>query len=189
MSGKNISTRPRSSWNRRSDALDMTGQIGRDRTDTERRKRVRKRTPGAVRVCSACAAVSAEKRWVTDPETIARIRNAAGRAIEPTLCPGCARVRAGRVDGWVRLEGQAVRGQEDEIRNLVYNILEDSRRDDPVHRVVSWHTAGTKMEIETTSQWLAETIGKAIQRDLGGELDIRFIPDEEFVRVYWKQRG
>lgn len=183
---KNLSTHPKGTWTRRADALGMTGQLTRDRSDAERHKKVHKRMPGALRVCSVCQAVSAEKRWLTEPDAIGRRLAQHQGELEATLCPGCARVRDRRVDGWIRLQGGSVRDREEEFRNMVYHILDDARRDDPVHRIVSWQVDGDRITIETTSQWLAETIGKAVKREFHGRLDLRFIPDEEFVRVYWR---
>ena len=186
--GKNLATHPKQSFNRRSDALEMNQNL-RDRSDGDRHKRVHKRIPGSVRYCAGCGAVSAQKRWITEPEAAMRVRTLAGEAVEETLCPGCARVRDGRVDGWVSLEGDVVREQGERLRSLVDHIVVGARRDDPVHRVISLDPEGDTMILQTTSQWLAETIGKAVHREFHGHLDIHFIPDEEFVRVYWRQQG
>ncbi len=75
-----------------------------------------------------------------------------------------------------------------DIKGLIDNILSYARSDDPVHNIVSMKGTGNKLIINTTSVWLAETIGKAIRRQYKGHLEIHFGHGEEFVRVYWEQK-
>ncbi len=156
------------------------------KTDVDRHKEVRKAQHGSLRVCPSCGAVSERKRWLFDPAKQAEAKRS-GRAIEPTLCPGCARVNQGRVDGFVELRGPAIAKAPHEIKRLIDHVLAEARANDPVHQIVSYTVMEDRIALETTSQWLAETIGKAVNRQLRGELQIKFIPDEEFVRVYWQQ--
>ncbi len=166
---------------RRIDRIEEIQQANFEKTDADRHKLVRKARPGAVRVCPGCGAVSLRKRWRLGAEA------PAGKEIEATRCPGCRRLADGRVDGYVELRGAILSQRGDEFRNLIENVATEARTDDPVHRIASFVVMADRMVIETTSQWLAETLGKAVARHCRGDLRLQFSPGEDFVRVYWTQ--
>lgn len=158
-----------------------------EKSDADRKKLVRKHEHGAVRICVNCGAVSDRKRWLLDPEAREQARREGG-PIEETLCPGCQRLHSGRVDGFVELRGPVVAEKSHEIKSMIDHIVNEARLDDPVHLIASYTVMEDRIALETTSQWLAETIGKAINRSFRGELRLLFSPGEDFVRVYWEQR-
>ncbi|MBM3271227.1 MAG: hypothetical protein FJZ01_26640 [Candidatus Sericytochromatia bacterium] len=165
---------------RRRDAIEEYQQAATDKSDADRRKEVRKRKRGAVRACPECHAFSQRKRWRYDPDVFATLGE-----IESTLCPGCKRLADKRVDGYVELRGASLGKRAEEVRNLIDHVVAEARRNDPVHRLASFVILDERIVLETTSAWLAETIGKAVARRFHGELRLRFTPGEDFVRVYW----
>lgn len=167
-------------------ALEKISKITLGKSDSDRLKRVKKEHKGDIRICPGCKAVSERKRWAIRPDLYAQYER--DKSAEKMLCPGCERVKNRRVDGWVELNGKVLSANAKEIRNMIGNIESYAKMDDPVHRVVSITEGKTKWDIETTSEWLAETIGKAIQRQYRGDLKLHFNHDEEFVRVYWYQK-
>lgn len=178
--------RPQHGGQRRIEQIEQVQHPTFGKTDEDRRKKVRKAEHGALRVCPGCGAVSDRKRWRFDP-ALREEASRAGRSIEQTLCPGCGRVDQGRVDGFVELRGPVIAQTPHEIRSLIDHVLREARENDPVHQIVSYTVMEDRIALETTSQWLAETIGKAVGRKVRGELKIHFTPGEEFVRVYWQQ--
>lgn len=169
-------------------SLKTTSQIPMEKVHGEQnKKKVSKSSPGAVRVCTGCDAVSKKKRWVID--SALHIEYSNGGNTEKTLCPGCQRLKDKRMDGIIELKGDLVKIKTQDIMNMLNNILEDAMDDDPVHRILSTDITKNVMTVRTTSIWLAETIGKAIHRQYKGKLEIHYSHDEEFVRVFWVQEG
>jgi hypothetical protein len=39
--------------------------------------------------------------------------------------------------------------------------------------------------VSATTEHLVARIGKSIQRDFGGDLDLRYAPDDKFAYVHW----
>lgn len=105
--------------------------------------------------------------------------------LEWTLCAGCDRVRRGRIDGVLTLSGLA-EAYRDELSHLVRNIAVEAWLDDPVHRILGSCAEEDEIILETTSPWLAETLGKAIRRRFGGNLDVRWSPGADFARLHWQ---
>ncbi len=183
---KRTASKPVRNATKKVKALETVSKITLGKTDGDRRKEVKKAQKGDVRICPGCMAVSEKKRWAIRPDLYA-VYSKSPKA-EKVLCPGCERVKDKRVDGWVELKGPVVKTKGKELRGMIDNIVAYAKTDDPVHRIVSISGKEDKLNIETTSEWLAETIGKAVQRQYRGDLAMHFNHDEEFVRVYWYQK-
>lgn len=171
---------------KKSKALKTTSKIPMAKGNPDKNKRVTKGVAGDVKICRTCDAVSNIKRWETAP--ILHAIYAKDKSVEKALCPGCQRAKDKYIDGIVELNGEVVAKKAKDIKGLIDNILSYARSDDPVHNIVSMKGVGNKLTINTTSVWLAETIGKAIRRQYKGHLEIHFARGEEFVRVYWEQK-
>lgn len=180
-------SKPQQGGMRRIEQIDRVENPPLEKTDRDRKSLVSKVQRGSVRVCKGCGAVSERKRWTLDSARREQAL-AEGRPIEETLCPGCERLHMGRVDGFVELRGPVVAEKTHEIKRTIDHIVEEAREDDPVHHIASYTVMEDRVALETTSMWLAETIGKAINRQYRGELRIQFSPGASFVRVYWEQR-
>ncbi len=183
---KRTTSKPVRNVTRKVKALEQVSKITLGKTDGDRRKEVKKVAKGDIRICPGCKAVSEKKRWAIRPELYALYEK--DKTAEKMLCPGCERVKDKRVDGWVELNGKILKSKAKELRSMIDNIAAYARTDDPVHRIISIKEGTGKWDIETTSEWLAETIGKAIERQYRGDLKLHFNHDEEFVRVYWYQK-
>lgn len=155
------------------------------KSDEDRHRMVHKREHGSWRQCPVCGAQARRKRWTRIGRMPGRHRAPDAPLLEWTLCAGCDRVRQGRIDGVLTLTGLAEAYRE-ELGHLVRNIAVEAWHNDPVHRILGFHTEEDAIILETTSLWLAETLGKAIRRRFGGDLDIRWAPGSDFARLYWQ---
>ncbi len=167
-------------------ALKTTSKIPMSKGNPGKNKRVVKGVSSGVKICPTCDAVSNIKRWETAP--VLHAVYAKDKSVERALCPGCQRVKDKYIDGIVELQGEVIGKKSKEVKSIIDHILSYARSDDPVHNIVSMKGTGNKLTINTTSVWLAETIGKAIRRQYKGHLEIHFGHGEEFVRVYWEQK-
>ncbi len=138
-----------------------------------------------VLVCTGCTAISSLKHWYIDPDRYKLLMKKS--QYHPVLCPGCKRVEQHAYDGQVVLEGPLLKDSRDEVMALIKHTEGKAWHDNPISRIASIDGNGTRIEILTTTKWLAQRIGKQFQKAFKGKLEIKPAPREKFVRVYWKQ--
>lgn len=171
---------------RRIGRMECLNHVVYGKSDEDRHRKLRKRSHGTWRQCPVCGAQARRKRWTRVGRPMNRHPYVwMAHPIEQTLCEGCRRVREGRIDGVLELEGL---NEPDlgELSHMIRNIAVEAWHDDPVHRIVTTHAKGSHLTIETTSIWLAQTLAKAIRRRFGGDLDIHWTPGSDFTRLYWQ---
>lgn len=154
-------------------------------TYEKRPDKVIKQEEGDVRACSRCKAISREKRWIRDPEMFHEALDA-GR-IEFTTCPGCQRLQEHMIDGVVELSGEYLKTHRDEAMGVIRRVEEDGYARNPTSKVAEVSQEDGKLYIQTTNKWLAEGIGKEIRKAFKGDLEIQWLEDSDFVRVYWRR--
>jgi NMD protein affecting ribosome stability and mRNA decay len=138
--------------------------------------------PGIL-ICPACHAVSVEKRWFVDEAKYAELQNRSD--VRHTLCPGCWRIARRIYEGDVLLRSPLLVEHKADVLNLIYNEEERARADNPLSRLAYIDDRGDEISILTTTEFLAERIGKAFQKAYDGELSIQHLPRERFCRVRW----
>jgi len=136
-----------------------------------------------IAVCGRCGAVYRNKRWylhldITDEER---------RGAKEVLCPACRRTQDHMPEGIVVLEGEFLARHKEEILNLVRNEEEDAMGLNPLERIMEVKDKGDKVEITTTSEHLAQRIGRAVHSAYSGELEIKFSQDVRLTRVHWRR--
>ncbi|MEB3236280.1 MAG: hypothetical protein VKO64_01470 [Candidatus Sericytochromatia bacterium] len=181
---RSCASHPPTAGGRRIDRMERLNHVVFGKSDADRHRKVHKNQHGAWRQCPACGAQARRKRWTRVGRPPGRVTPVGAHALEWTLCEGCARVRQGRIDGVLTMSGIGERDRE-ELANLIRNVAVEAWHDDPVHRILDSKSEHDELVIETTSTWLAETLGKAIRRRFGGSLDIRWSPGSDFARLHW----
>jgi hypothetical protein len=170
---------------RRLDRMERLNHVVYGKTDEDRHHEVHKRKHGSWRQCPVCGAQARRKRWTRIGKMPGRHLAPDAQLLEWTLCAGYDRVRRRRIDGVLTLSGLAA-AYRDELGHLVRNIAVEAWHDDSVHRILASRTEEDALILETTSLWLAETLGKAIRHRLGGDFDIRWSPGSDFARLHWQ---
>jgi hypothetical protein len=84
------------------------------------------------------------------------------QGVERSPCPACQRIRDRYPAGYLSLAGSFLEEHREEISQLARNI-------------------------ETTEMQLARTIGNAVQRAYGGEIDYGYEKEASVLRVTWKR--
>lgn len=136
--------------------------------------------------CPRCHAVSVEKRWFLDEKKYHEFVHHDPSAIA-VLDPGCERIEKGIIEGEVTLHGSFLVNHKEEILNRINNEEKEDRENNPISRLASVEDRGEEIYILTTTQFLAERIGKEIKKAYDGELEVQSLPREKFSRVRWSR--
>jgi NMD protein affecting ribosome stability and mRNA decay len=142
------------------------------------------RAPRGPLVCPECHAVFAKKRWVLDEAEFAKLRTAA--TTRKALCPACRKIRDHHPEGIVTLRWPDLDEHEAEIRGLIVNEEARALAVNPLARVMKIVTfSEQEMEIQTTSDQLAQRIGRELVRAFGGKATYRWAHKDMLLRVEW----
>ena len=86
------------------------------------------------------------------------------------------------------LSGDFFAERQEEIRTLLKNEATRVSSRSVLDRVIKMTEEGkNKLVVETTTEKLAQRLGRAVYRAYKGELDFRWSEMNHFVRVYWSR--
>jgi len=137
-------------------------------------------------ICTVCQALYQNKRWFFD-EKLARKLAGADKVKEVT-CPTCRKIKDRYYEGVLTLSGEFFQERQEEILTLIKNEAAKVAGRSVQDRIITMAPEGKdKLVIETTTEKLAQALGKAVYRAYKGELDIRYSDMNKFVRVYWSR--
>ena len=136
-----------------------------------------------VSVCKSCGALCFEKHWFIAAGKEKELLK--DHLVRNVLCPGCTMVQEQNYQGEVILESPCLVKEKGAIIGLIKHIEGKCWHDSPQSRIAVMVNQGERMEIRTTTTWLATQIGKEVHKSHKGKLDIKYSPDENFVRVHW----
>lgn len=140
--------------------------------------------PGLL-VCPRCHAISEIKRWFVDEARYQELRTRPEVLL--VVCPGCRRIERQQYDGEVTLQSPLLAQNQEEALHLIQNTEDKARQDNPFSRLASVEAEGDTIHVLTTTQWLAERIGKEFNKAFNGDLEIQRLPGEKFSRVRWQR--
>ncbi len=101
------------------------------------------------------------------------------------LCPACMQIRDGVVGGVVQFSGAFADIHRQEILNRIRNVEKQTQEERPLERIISLKEEKDGITVSATTEHLVARIGKSIQRDFGGNLDLRYAPEDKFALVHW----
>jgi NMD protein affecting ribosome stability and mRNA decay len=135
--------------------------------------------PGHDAVCPDCHAVFRNGRWAwgNPPKHATHER-----------CPACLRIRDRFPGGYVTLRGAFVDAHREELRQLVATREAHEKAEHPLERLMSVKDGPHAIEISTTGTHLARQIASAVKAAYEGQLNTRYLPDENLVRVVWTRQ-
>jgi NMD protein affecting ribosome stability and mRNA decay len=105
------------------------------------------------------------------------------------VCPACRKISNHFLGGIVTLEGKFLSAHKEEILNLVRNEEARAKGVNPLERIISIKDVGDRVEIHTTSERLAQRMGREIHRAYKGNASYHWSTDDKFVRVEWHRAG
>lgn len=101
------------------------------------------------------------------------------------LCPACQQIRDGITGGIVEFDGGFVLQHREELLNRIRNLEMHTRKERPMERIINIKEAKNKIVVSATTEHLIAKIGKAILRDFGGSLSLKYAPEEKFATAKW----
>lgn len=137
-------------------------------------------------VCTACRAVYREKRWFFDEKLYKKLAGT-DKAKEVT-CPTCRKIKDRYYEGVLTLSGEFFEQHREEILTLLKNEAARVAGRSVADRIITMTKEGKdKLVVETTTEKLAQHLGRAVYKAYKGDLDFRWSEMDKFVRVYWKR--
>lgn len=100
-------------------------------------------------------------------------------------CPACLQIRDGYAGGILHLGGNFLERHREEILLRIRKLEKQSLEEHPLERIM--RIAGNEKEVSVyaTAEHLVARIGKALRRDFGGELEIKYARENKFASVRW----
>ncbi len=137
-------------------------------------------------LCTTCHALYQNKRWFFDDKLYDRLSGT--DKVREIICPTCRKIKDRYAEGILTLSGPFLKERKQEIVTLLQNEVARVGKRSVDDRVIQMTEEGKdKLVVETTTEKLAQHLGRAIYRAYKGELDFRWSDMNRFVRVYWKR--
>lgn len=141
---------------------------------------------GAAARCIQCHAVYRNKRWSMEPLSHEK-ETGAEEDLHPVVCPACRKTADGYPQGVMTLRGAYLWAHEAEIGNLLRHAEERSQARNPLERIIRMERAGESLLIETTTEKLAEHLGRVLHKAHHGELHLVWNDGHDACRVEWSR--
>lgn len=136
--------------------------------------------------CTSCRALYQNKRWFFDEKLADKLAGTA--KVKEVICPTCRKIRDHYPEGVLTLSGAFFAERREEILTLVKNEAAKVGARSVADRIITMTPQGDdKLVIETTTEKLAQHLGRAVYRAYKGDLDFRWSEMNRFVRVYWSR--
>jgi NMD protein affecting ribosome stability and mRNA decay len=137
-------------------------------------------------ICTVCNALYQSKRWFFDEKLSRKL--AGTPKVREVTCPTCRKVKDKYAEGILTLSGDFFKERKEEIITLLKNEAARVGARSVNDRIIQMTEEGkNKMVVETTTDKLAQHLGRAIYRAYKGELDFKWSEVNKFVRVYWSR--
>ena len=101
------------------------------------------------------------------------------------LCPACMQIRDGQIGGVVEFTGAFAGIHRQELLNRIRNVEKLTQEERPLERIIHVKEDKKGIVVSATTEHLVARIGKSIQRDFGGDLDLRYAPEDKYAYVHW----
>lgn len=147
---------------------------------------VSKKHPKEPAVCKKCGAIYTKGRWSFDDSALKK--NSFGKAVPYKMtCPACIQIKEGIPAGFVYIKGRFFEEHKKEIVNLLRNEEERLAHTNPLARIMNLENSKKGFTITTTTEHLAQHLGRALHRAYGGQVEYDFSHENKLARVYWER--
>ena len=80
-------------------------------------------------------------------------------------------------------------GNRGELARILRNEESRAREKNPLERIMRMDTANGGWRVETTTEKLAQRLGRSIKKARGGKLAYKWGHNNKFVRVVWEKNA
>jgi NMD protein affecting ribosome stability and mRNA decay len=152
--------------------------------DVHRDSFLPRRAPKETLRCSGCAAFYYRRRWsLSAPANF--VSPASSR---PVFCPACQKIKQRSASGELYLRAIKDSDRRDILR-LLRNEESKAREKNPLERIIRIEAIDSGWKIATTTEKLAQRLGRSISKARGGPVAFKWSHNNKFVRVLWAQQG
>jgi hypothetical protein len=145
-----------------------------------------RRAPKGILSCRGCGSIYYLRRWTLEPtrEVLRRVELRDGVRI--TYCPACQKMRDHYWLGVVQISGINA-GEKREIVKLLRNEETRAREKNPLERIVRIVDRDGGLRVETTTEKLAQRLGRSLGKARGGKVTYKWSHRNKFARVVWEK--
>lgn len=158
------------------------------KVDVERDSYLPRWSPKGILYCRGCGAVYYRRRWTLTPPPEVRDWVEFRDGVSGTRCPACRKIGDLYASGEVRLLGMAPQARR-EIFAMLRNEEERTRQKNPLERIMRIREEGADWSIETTTEKLAQRLGRCLEKAFGGNVTYKWSHNNKFVRVIWQSEA
>lgn len=158
----------------------------RKRVDKDRDMYLPLRSPEGLLYCRGCGSIYYRRRWTLKPPQEVLDRVESGGDLRFTLCPACRKLRDHYPSGELRLAGIPARDKQEVLR-LLKNEEERAREKNPLERIMRLETGGDEWKVETTTEKLAQRLGRCVRKARGGNVVYKWSHNRKLARVFWQK--
>jgi hypothetical protein len=141
-------------------------------------------SPKGIIQCSGCGAFYYRRHWTLNPPSGFSYPVHA----HPIYCAACRKIRDRFPGAELHLLGVEA-GERGEIVRILRNEEERAREKNPLERIMRLQEAGRDWKVETTTEKLAQRLGRSIKKARGGNIAYKWGHNNKFVRVVWEKRA
>ncbi len=160
----------------------------RKRVDQDRDTYLPRRSPEGLLYCRGCGSIYHRRRWTLKPPREVIAQTESGRDLRFTLCPACRKLREHYPSGELRLAGIPA-GEKGELLRLLRNEEKRAREKNPLERIMHLETGRDEWKVETTTEKLAQRLGRCVRKARGGSVVYKWAHNRKFARVLWQKEA
>jgi hypothetical protein len=101
-------------------------------------------------------------------------------------CPGCRKIRDHRASGELHIMGIGGTDRADMLR-ILRNEETRALDKNPLERIMRVEAANGNWKVQTTTERLAQRLGRALKKARGGKVAYHWSHNNKFVRVVWEK--
>lgn len=135
--------------------------------------------------CTQCHALYQGKRWFFDEKLYKQLSGS--NRVREVMCPTCRKIKDHYPEGILTLSGDFLAQHQDEIAGLLQKEAGRVSKRNVQDRIIQMGPDGDNLVVETTTEKLAQHLGRTVYKAYKGDLHFRWSEMDRFVRVYWNR--
>ena len=154
------------------------------KVDVERDTYLPRLSPKEAIQCTGCGAFYHRRHWTL---AVPAGFNAPVH-VHPIYCPACRKIKERYPSGELSLRGMDS-AERQEILRILRNEEEQARSKNPLERIMRLTQQNSEWKVETTTEKLAQRLGRSVHKARGGTLAYKWSHNNKFLRVVWEQKA
>jgi hypothetical protein len=151
--------------------------------DVDRDTYLPRKPPKEIIQCTGCGAFYHRRYWtLTAPAGFSPPAN-----LHAVYCPACRKIKDHRFSGEVDLVGVGD-AELAEVLRILRNEEAKARQKNPLECIMRLEKTGNGWKVETTTEKLAQRLGRSVRKARGGKLAFKWSHNNKFVRVLWQPK-